>query len=150
MTATLTAADLRQFGLAGGLPRTRPVYRHLVRALERAITNGTVTPGRDMVRVDGWINDLQDAEKPGNTLPQFIIMALGENLWRRFLPKYLEALGAPVVAIGAYGSTEDLLDGLYQYPGGWVGDRHGRRRALLLFVSLAAAGYLVVASATTM
>jgi DNA-binding transcriptional MocR family regulator len=46
MTATLTAADLRQFGLAGGLPRTRPVYRHLVRALERAITNGTVTPGR--------------------------------------------------------------------------------------------------------
>ncbi len=76
------------------------------------------------------------------------LMALGENLWRRFLPKYLEALGAPVVAIGAYGSTEDLLDGLYQYPGGWVGDRHGRRRALLLFVSLAAAGYLVVASAT--
>lgn len=76
------------------------------------------------------------------------LMALGENLWRRFLPKYLEALGAPVVAIGAYGSTEDLLDGLYQYPGGWVGDRHGRRRALLLFVSLAAAGYLIVASAT--
>jgi MFS family permease len=76
------------------------------------------------------------------------LMALGENLWRRFLPKYLEALGAPVVAIGAYGSTEDLLDGLYQYPGGWLGDRYGRRRALLLFVSLAALGYLVVASAT--
>ena len=76
------------------------------------------------------------------------LMALGENLWRRFIPKYLEALGAPVVAIGAYGSTEDLLDGLYQYPGGWVGDRHGRRRALLLFVSLAAVGYAIVASAT--
>jgi MFS family permease len=75
------------------------------------------------------------------------LMALGENLWRRFVPKYLEALGAPVVAIGAYGSTEDLLDGLYQYPGGWVGDRHGRRRAMLLFVSLAAAGYLIVAVA---
>jgi MFS family permease len=75
------------------------------------------------------------------------LMALGENLWRRFIPKYLEALGAPVVAIGAYGSTEDLLDGLYQYPGGWVGDRHGRRRALLLFVSLAAVGYAVVAAA---
>ena len=76
------------------------------------------------------------------------LMALGENLWRRFIPKYLEALGAPVVAIGVYGSTEDLLDGLYQYPGGWVGDRHGRRRALLLFVSLAAVGYAIVASAT--
>jgi MFS family permease len=75
------------------------------------------------------------------------LMALGENLWRRFIPKYLEALGAPVVAIGAYGSTEDLLDGLYQYPGGWVGDRYGRRRALLLFVSLAALGYAIVAAA---
>jgi MFS family permease len=52
------------------------------------------------------------------------------------------------VAIGAYGSTEDLLDGLYQYPGGWVGDHYGRRRAMLLFVSLAAVGYLVVAAAT--
>jgi MFS family permease len=75
------------------------------------------------------------------------LMALGENLWRRFVPTYLEALGAPVVAIGAYGSTEDLLDGLYQYPGGWVGDRFGRRRAMLLFVSLAAVGYLIVAAA---
>jgi MFS family permease len=75
------------------------------------------------------------------------LMALGENLWRRFVPKYLEALGAPVVAIGAYGSTEDLLDGLYQYPGGWVGDRFGRRTALLLFVSLAAVGYAIVALA---
>ena len=54
-------------------------------------------------------------------------MALGEHLWRKFLPKYLEALGAPLVAIGAYGSTQDLLDGLYQYPGGWLSDRFGRQ-----------------------
>jgi MFS family permease len=75
-------------------------------------------------------------------------MALGEHLWRTFIPKYLEALGAPVVAIGVYGSTEDMLDGLYQYPGGWFADRHGRRRALLLFVSLAAIGYGVIAAAS--
>ena len=83
----------------------------------------------------------------GAVVGAMFLMALGENLWRRFIPKYLEALGAPIVAIGAYGSTEDLLDGLYQYPGGWVGDRYGRRRALLLFVSLAAVGYLVMALA---
>jgi MFS family permease len=76
-------------------------------------------------------------------------MALGEHLWRKFVPKYLEALGAPIVAIGLYGSTEDLLDGLYQYPGGWVGDRHGRRRALQLFVALAAVGYGIMAVAWT-
>lgn len=74
-------------------------------------------------------------------------MALGEHLWRKFLPKYLEALGAPVVAIGVYGSTQDLLDGLYQYPGGWLADRYGRRRALLLFICLAAIGYGVIAAA---
>jgi MFS family permease len=75
------------------------------------------------------------------------LMALGENLWRRFLPKYLEALGAPILAIGAYGSAEDALDGLYQYPGGWASDRYGRRHALLLFVALAAVGYVVIAAA---
>jgi MFS family permease len=77
------------------------------------------------------------------------LMALGENLWSRFLPKYLEVLGAPVLAIGAYGSTEDFLDAVYQYPGGWVADRYGRRRALLLFISVAAVGYGIVALAPT-
>ena len=77
------------------------------------------------------------------------LMGLGENLWRRFLPKYLEALGAPVAAIGLFGSTQDFLDGVYQYPGGWVADRFGRRRALLLFVALAMAGYALFLVAPT-
>ncbi|MGQ0561698.1 MAG: MFS transporter [Gemmatimonadota bacterium] len=72
-----------------------------------------------------------------------LLMGLGENLWRRFLPKYLESLGAPVTAIGLFGTAEDFLDGVYQYPGGWLADRFGRRRALLLFVSLAIIGYAV-------
>jgi MFS family permease len=75
------------------------------------------------------------------------LMGLGEELWKRFVPKYLEALGAPVAAVGLYGSLRDLLDGLYQYPGGWVADRFGRRRALLLFVSLAGVGYGVYLAA---
>jgi MFS family permease len=70
-------------------------------------------------------------------------MSLGENLWRKFLPKYLEALGAPVAIIGLFGTTEDFLDGVYQYPGGWIGDHLGRRRALLLFVSISVGGYAV-------
>jgi MFS family permease len=77
------------------------------------------------------------------------LLALGENLWKRFVPKYLEALGAPVTAIGLYGSCQDFLDGIYQYPGGWIGDRYGRRRALLLFVTLAAIGYGIYWSAST-
>lgn len=75
------------------------------------------------------------------------LMALGEELWKRFLPKYLEALGAPVIAIGLYGSLRDAFDGLYQYPGGWVADRLGRRAALRLFVALALVGYVALAVA---
>jgi MFS family permease len=74
-------------------------------------------------------------------------MGLAENLWHRFLPKYLEQLGAPVIAIGLFGTSEDFLDGVYQYPGGWVADRYGRRTALLLFISVAAVGYAIYALA---
>src|SRR5438128_8606721 len=73
--------------------------------------------------------------------------SLGENLWRKFLPKYLQALGAPIRAVGLFGSIEDFLDGVYQYPGGWLGDRLGRRNALLLFVTLALIGYAIYAIA---
>jgi MFS family permease len=69
------------------------------------------------------------------------LMGLGEGLWNKFAPKYLEALGAPVLAIGLYGSASDFLDGIYQYPGGWIADRFGRRAALLLFIALAVVGY---------
>jgi MFS family permease len=77
------------------------------------------------------------------------LMSLGENLWRKFLPKYLESLGAPIAAIGLFGTSEDFLDGVYQYPGGWLGDRLGRRPALVLFVALASAGYLIYVLAPT-
>lgn len=75
------------------------------------------------------------------------LMTFGEELWKRFVPKYLETLGAPITAIGLYGTTRDVLDGLYQYPGGWLADHVGRRRALRLFIALAALGYIVYALA---
>src|SRR5512141_219813 len=75
------------------------------------------------------------------------LLGLGENLWKSFLPKYLQALGAPVLAVGLFGTVRDFLDGAYQYPGGWIADRYGRRRALLLFVGLASIGYAIYALA---
>jgi MFS family permease len=75
------------------------------------------------------------------------LLSGGENLWRKFLPKYLQALGAPIRAVGFYGSLEDFLDGIYQYPGGFLGDHLGRRKALLLFVALAMIGYAIYAAA---
>jgi MFS family permease len=71
------------------------------------------------------------------------LLGLGEELWKKFLPKYLEALGATAPVIGLFGTTQDFLDAVYQYPGGWLADRVGRRRAFLVFVVLASTGYLI-------
>jgi MFS family permease len=73
------------------------------------------------------------------------LMGGGEELWKSFLPKYLEALGASAAIIGLFGTARDFLDAIYQYPGGSVSDRIGSRRALVLFAAWAAAGYLVYA-----
>jgi MFS family permease len=71
------------------------------------------------------------------------ILGLGEELWKKFVPKYLEALGASAPIVGLYGTAQDFFDAIYQYPGGWLADHLGRRRAFLIFVALASAGYLV-------
>ena len=71
------------------------------------------------------------------------LLGLGEELWKKFLPKYLEHLGAGPFVIGLFGTTEDFFDAVYQYPGGWLADRVGRRRAFLVFIGVASAGYLV-------
>src|ERR671939_1065350 len=67
------------------------------------------------------------------------LLGLGEELWKKFLPKYLEALGAGPGVIGLFGTAEDFFDALYQYPGGWLADRLGRRRAFLIFIVIASA-----------
>ncbi|MDQ3667772.1 MAG: MFS transporter [Acidobacteriota bacterium] len=71
-----------------------------------------------------------------------LLLGLGEELWKKYLPKYLEALGASTPVIGLFGAAENFFDAVYQYPGGWIADRIGRRRAFLTFILLAAFGYL--------
>lgn len=70
-----------------------------------------------------------------------LVVGTGEELWVRFLPAYLEELGGGVWVVAAYGTLFNLLDAVYQYPGGWAADRLGRRRSLILFTLAAAAGY---------
>lgn len=71
------------------------------------------------------------------------LLGAGEELWKKFLPKYLETLGAGTLAIGMFGTAKDFFDAVYQYPGGWLADHLGRRRAFLTFIALACVGYLV-------
>jgi MFS family permease len=72
-----------------------------------------------------------------------LLLGLGEELWKKFLPKYLESLGATTAIIGIFGTTKDFFDAIYQYPGGWLADHLGRRRAFLAFIALASLGYLI-------
>lgn len=71
------------------------------------------------------------------------LIGTGEELWKKFLPKYLEALGAGVSVIGIFGTFKDFLDAVYQYPGGWLADRVGRRYSFFVFLGLASAGYVI-------
>jgi MFS family permease len=74
-------------------------------------------------------------------------LALGEELWLAYLPKYLVGLGASSLVVGAFASLRDFLDGAYQYPGGWLTDHLGRKRALMIFTAAAICGYVFCASA---
>lgn len=71
------------------------------------------------------------------------LLGFGEELWKKFIPKYLEALGASIPVIGVFGTATDFLDAVYQYPGGWIADHLGRRQAFLIFITLACFGYLI-------
>ena len=73
-----------------------------------------------------------------------VVAGTGERLWLGFAPKYIETLGGSVLVIGAFDALQTLLGAVYAYPGGWLTDRWGQRRALLTFSALSVAGYVLV------
>jgi MFS family permease len=72
------------------------------------------------------------------------IIGAGEELWIRFVPKYLQALGAAVFVIGLYDALRTLLGAVYAYPGGVLVDLWGHRRAFLTFNLMSIVGYALV------
>jgi len=62
----------------------------------------------------------------------------------RFVPKYLQALGATVFVIGLYDALRTLLGAIYAYPGGVLVDLWGHRRAFIIFNLVSIVGYAVV------
>ena len=72
------------------------------------------------------------------------VIGLGEELWMRFVPKYLQALGATVFVIGLFDGLRTLLGAIYAYPGGVLVDRWGHRQAFLAFNLFSILGYSLV------
>jgi MFS family permease len=72
------------------------------------------------------------------------VIGAGEELWMRFVPKYLQAVGASVFVIGLYDALRTLLGAIYAYPGGVLVDLWGHRRAFLVFNLVSILGYALV------
>jgi MFS family permease len=72
------------------------------------------------------------------------VIGAGEELWMRFVPKYLQAVGATVLVIGLYDALRTLIGAIYAYPGGVLVDLWGHRRALMIFNIVSIVGYALV------
>jgi MFS family permease len=77
-------------------------------------------------------------------LVAIFVIGAGEELWMRFVPKYLQALGAGVFVIGLYDALRTLLGAIYAYPGGVLADLWGHRRVFIIFNLVSIAGYALV------
>ncbi len=77
-------------------------------------------------------------------LSMVVLVGMGERMAERFLPLYLIALGGGAISVGLLNGLDNLLSALYSFPGGYLSDRLGTKRALLLFNFVAMAGFLVV------
>ena len=77
-------------------------------------------------------------------LCMLILVGMGERMAERFLPIYLIALGGGPIIIGLLNGLDNLLSALYAFPGGYLSDRLGFKKALLIFNLFAMFGYLLV------
>ncbi len=94
-------------------------------------------------------------------LVMVVLVGMGEQIGERYLPRYIQmltgteffSLAKPdphnisllaVIAIGVLAGMDDFLSAIYSMSGGWVSDRIGTKRALLVFNLLSMIGYLVV------
>ncbi len=77
-------------------------------------------------------------------LAMVVLVGLGERLAERFLPIYIMALGGGAIAIGLLNAMDNLLSALYSFPGGYLSDRIGAKRSLLLFNLVSMVGFAVV------
>ncbi len=77
-------------------------------------------------------------------LVAIFVIGAGEELWMRFVPKYLQTVGASVFVIGLYDALRTLLAAIYAYPGGVLVDAWGHRRAFLAFNLISIVGYALV------
>ncbi|MEW6674288.1 MAG: MFS transporter [Thermodesulfobacteriota bacterium] len=82
-------------------------------------------------------------------LGMVVLVGMGERMAERFLPIYIMALGGGVLAVGLLQAMDNLLSALYSFPGGYLSDRLGNKKSLLIFNLVAMAGFALVILVST-
>ena len=77
-------------------------------------------------------------------LAMVVLVGMGEKMGERFLPIYLITLGGGALSVGLLSGMDNLLSALYSFPGGYLADRLGTKKALLVFNLIAMVGFVVV------
>ncbi len=108
-----------------------------------------------MVEEDKAVEDKKDIKKRlvsffgvnssiVSMLIMVILIGLGEKMAERFLPLYLIALGGSIYAVGFLNAMDNFLSAIYSFPGGYLAEKMGYKKSLMLFTVIALFGYAIV------
>jgi len=77
-------------------------------------------------------------------LGMVVLVGMGEHMAEQFLPLYLLALGGGFLSIGFLNGMDNFVGALYTFYGGYLSERLGTKRALLVFNGASMVGFLIV------
>lgn len=80
----------------------------------------------------------------GAMLVMVILLGMGEKMGERFLPIYLLAIGGSVYAVGFLNALDNFLSAIYSWIGGYVSDKVGYKKALMIYTAVSIVGYLII------
>jgi MFS family permease len=97
-----------------------------------------------MSRVNKAVDTLGLQRSIVGILVMAILVGMGERMAERFLPLYLIALGSGMLWPGFLNAINNLVGALYAFPGGWLAEKIGPKRSLLVFNLMTIGGFLLV------
>ncbi|HOR46301.1 MAG TPA: MFS transporter [Caldisericia bacterium] len=77
-------------------------------------------------------------------LSMVVLVGVGEHMAEKFLPLYMVFLGGGFISVGVLNFMDNFLGAIYSFPGGYLADRMGTKKSLLVFNLIAIAGYSLV------
>ncbi|MCY2931585.1 MAG: MFS transporter [Planctomycetota bacterium] len=77
-------------------------------------------------------------------LSMVVLVGMGEHMAEQYLPLYLVALGGGFLSVGFLNGMDNLLGALYSFPGGYLAQRLGTKKALLIFNIMSMVGFAIV------